>query len=167
MADSHIAIQPGSDVFLLLALVHVLYADNLVATGELSDIIEGVDELQSLVAPFSPDSVAERTGVDAGAIRRLAREIAAAKSAVAYGRIGTTAQKFGTLTSWLIDVVNILTGNLDREGGAMFPLPVTPALIYNQPSVHRVSPHIRSRNTVRRLLHLFTCRSPAPCRVSC
>ena len=151
LADSHIAIQPGSDVFLLLALVHVLYADNLVAIGELSDIIEGVDELQSLVAPFSPESVAERTGVDAGAIRRLAREIAAAKSAVAYGRIGTTAQKFGTLTSWLIDVVNILTGNLDREGGAMFPLPVTPALIYNQTYVDGVAPNNRWRTRVKGL----------------
>lgn len=151
LADSHIAIQPGSDVFLLLALVHVLYADNLVAIGELSDIIEGVDELQSLIAPFSPESVAERTGVDAGAIRRLAREIAAAKSAVAYGRIGTTAQKFGTLTSWLIDVVNILTGNLDREGGAMFPLPVTPALIYNQTYVDGVAPNNRWRTRVKGL----------------
>lgn len=151
VADSHIAIQPGSDVFLLLALVHVLYADNLVAIGELSDIIEGVDELQSLVAPFSPESVAERTGVDAGAIRKLAREMAAAKSAVAYGRIGTTAQKFGTLTSWLIDVVNILTGNLDREGGAMFPLPVTPALIYNQTYVDGVAPNNRWRTRVKGL----------------
>ncbi|WP_158900110.1 molybdopterin-dependent oxidoreductase [Sphingorhabdus lacus] len=151
VADRHIAIQPGGDVFLLLALVQVLYAENLIAIGELSDIVDGVDELQSLVAPFSPESVAGRTGVDSGAIRKLARDMASAKSAVAYGRIGTSAQKFGTLTSWLIDVVNILTGNLDREGGAMFPLPVTPALIYNQTYVDGVAPNNRWRTRVKGL----------------
>ncbi|TSB02363.1 molybdopterin-dependent oxidoreductase [Sphingorhabdus contaminans] len=151
VADSHIAIQPGSDVFLLLALVNVLYAENLVSIGTLADITKGVDDLRNLVAPFSPASVAEKTGVDAEVIHRLAREIAKAKSAVAYGRIGTTAQKFGTLTSWLIDVVNILTGNLDREGGAMFPLPVTPALIYNQTYVDGIAPNNRWRTRVKGL----------------
>ena len=52
----------------------------------------------------------------------MARELAAAPAAAVYGRIGTCTQEFGTLASWLVDVLNVLTGNLDREGGAMFPL---------------------------------------------
>ena len=151
VAHSHIPIKPGTDVFLLLALVHVLYKEGLVAIGALADITEGVDELKRLVAPFPPEAVADRTGVAADAIRQLARDFASARSAAAYGRIGTTAQKFGTLTSWLIDVVNILTGNLDRAGGAMFPLPVTPALIYNQTYVDDIAPNNRWRTRVKGL----------------
>lgn len=151
VADGHIAIRPGADVFLLLALVHVLFAEGLVKVGALADIIEGIDELRNLVAPFSPRAVAGRTGVDAAVIVQLARDFAGAKSAAAYGRIGTTAQKFGTLTSWLIDVVNILTGNLDREGGAMFPLSVTPALIYNQTYADGIAPNNRWRTRVKGL----------------
>ena len=64
------------------------------------------------------------TGIAAATIRRLARELAAAPTAAVYGRIGTTTTEFGTTASWLIDVVNVLTGNLDRPGGSMFPLPV-------------------------------------------
>lgn len=151
VADQHLAIRPGADVFLLLALVRVLFAEGLVTLGALGDITDGLAELASLVEPFSPEAVAGKTGVEAQAIRRLARDMTAAKSAVAYGRIGTTAQKFGTLTSWLIDVVNILTGNLDREGGAMFPLPVTPAMIYNQTYVDGVGPNNRWRSRVKGL----------------
>lgn len=151
MADQHLAIRPGTDVFLLLALVRVLFAEGLVAIGALGEITDGIAELASLVEPFSPEAVAEKTGVAAQAIRQLARDLTGAKSAAAYGRIGTTAQKFGTLTSWLIDVVNILTGNLDREGGAMFPLPVTPALIYNQTYADGTAPNNRWRSRVKGL----------------
>ena len=151
VADSHIAIRPGSDVFLLLALVHVLFAEGLVAVGALADITDGLAEMQDLAAPYAPECVAAETGVEAAVIRQLARDLAGAGAAVAYGRIGTTAQKFGTLTSWLIDVVNILTGNLDRAGGAMFPLPVTPALIYNQTYAEGVAPNNRWRSRVKGL----------------
>ena len=71
---------------------------------------------------FSPELVAEACGIEAGEIRRMARELAAAERAAVYARIGTCTQEFGTLASWLVDVLNVLTGNLDREGGAMFPL---------------------------------------------
>lgn len=151
VADQHLAIRPGTDVFLLLSIVHILLAEELVSIGALEDITDGVAELTSLAEPFSPEMVASRTGVEAEAIRQLARDFAKAKSAVAYGRIGTTAQKFGTLTSWLIDVVNILTGNLDRAGGAMFPLPVTPALIYNQTYADGTAPNNRWRSRVKGL----------------
>ncbi len=120
IADEHHAIRPGTDALLLFALVNELFAANLVNTRDLP--VNGVDEVRALAEPFTPDAVATHTGIAADDIRRMAHELAAAERAAVYGRIGTTTQAFGTLASWLIDVLNVLTGNLDREGGAMFPL---------------------------------------------
>ncbi|MFJ6675415.1 molybdopterin oxidoreductase family protein [Actinosynnema sp. NPDC091369] len=122
-ADQHLAIVPGTDVFLLLAMVHELFAASLVDLGELAPHVNGVAEVRELSAPFTPEAVAERCGVEAGVIRALAHRLAAAPRAAVYGRIGTTTVEFGTVASWLVDVLNVLTGNLDRPGGAMFPLP--------------------------------------------
>src|SRR5690606_4941034 len=80
-------------------------------------------EVAEAVAPFTPEAVAGVTGVDPETVRDLTRRLAAAPSAAVYGRMGTTAQAFGTVASWLVDVLNILTGNLDRPGGAMFAKP--------------------------------------------
>ena len=118
-ADEHHFIRPGTDALLLFALVNVLFAEDLAVTSEL---LAGVDEVRALAQPFTPEAVAGPTGIAADEIRRMARELAAAERAAVYGRIGTTLQSFGTLASWLVDVLNALTGNLDREGGAMFPL---------------------------------------------
>ena len=120
LADEHHAIRPGTDALLLFALVQTLFAENLVDTRDLP--VNGIDEVRELARPFTPDAVADRTGLAADTIRRMARALAGAERAAVYGRIGTTTQTFGTLTSWLVDVLNVLTGNLDREGGAMFPL---------------------------------------------
>ncbi|HET9140941.1 molybdopterin-dependent oxidoreductase [Actinophytocola sp.] len=121
-ADEHHAIRPGTDALLLFAMVSVLFEENLVALGRLAEHVAGVEQVAALCAPFTPETVADRTGIAAADIRRMARELAAAPRAAVYGRIGTTTQAFGTLTSWLVDVLNVLTGNLDREGGMMFPL---------------------------------------------
>ena len=118
-ADEHHAIRPGTDALLLFALVGVLFDEGLARPLELAD---GVAQVEALAQPFSPEAVAPATGIAAGEIRRMARELAAAPAAAVYGRIGTTTQEFGTLASWLVDVLNVLTGNLDRPGGAMFPL---------------------------------------------
>jgi anaerobic selenocysteine-containing dehydrogenase len=122
-ADRHVPIRPGTDVFLLLGMVHELFAAGLTKLGRLEEHVSGVDDVKRLVQPFSPEAVAPRCGVDADTIRDLARELAQAEQAAVYGRIGTTTVAYGTVTSWLVDVLNVLTGNLDREGGAMFPLP--------------------------------------------
>nr|WP_233160700.1 molybdopterin-dependent oxidoreductase [Actinophytocola xanthii] len=122
VADEHHAIRPGTDALLLFALVNVLFAEDLVAMGDLAQHVAGVRQVGALAEPFTPEAVAPVTGVAADAIRRLARELAAADRAAVYGRLGTTTQEFGTLASWLVDVLNVLTGNLDRPGGAMFPL---------------------------------------------
>src|SRR5215469_3969641 len=123
VAYRHLAIRPGTDVFLLLGLAHELFAADLVAPGRLADHVAGLDALAGLVAPATPDAMAPHCGIDAAEIRTLARELAAASRAAVYGRIGTTTVHAGTVTSWLVDILNILTGNLDRPGGAMFPLP--------------------------------------------
>lgn len=119
-ADEHHFIRPGTDAHLLAALVHTLLSEGLASLGRLAEHVNGLAEVEALAAPFTPEAVAPVCGIDAGEIRRMARELAAAERAAVYGRIGTCTQEFGTLASWLVDVVNVLTGNLDREGGAMF-----------------------------------------------
>ncbi|MCW2650271.1 MAG: anaerobic dehydrogenase, typically selenocysteine-containing [Mycobacterium sp.] len=124
LADRHLATWPGTDAALLFAVVHVLFDEDLISPdlGGLQDHVTGLAEVRALADGFSPEAVAAHCGLPADEIRTLAREIAAAPSAVVYGRIGTTTVEFGTVGSWLIDVINILTGNLDHPGGAMFPL---------------------------------------------
>src|SRR3954466_6911219 len=123
LADEHVAIRPGTDALLLFAMVQVLFDDGLVTPGRVEAFLDGVEAVGELAADFTPEAVAPLCGIEADTIRRLARELAAAPRGCVYGRIGTTTQAFGTLASWLVDVLNVLTGNLDREGGAMFPQP--------------------------------------------
>ncbi|MGZ4271588.1 MAG: molybdopterin oxidoreductase family protein [Solirubrobacteraceae bacterium] len=122
-ADEHHFIVPGTDALLLFALVHVLFAEGLADPGALAGLVDGLDTVRELAAGFAPADVAAATGIAAAEIERMARELAAAPTAAVYGRIGTTTQRFGTTASWLVDVLNVLTGNLDRPGGAMFPKP--------------------------------------------
>ena len=121
VADEHLFIRPGADVFLLLGMVHALFDEKLVRLGRLAEHTNGLDELEAAVRDFSAERMAERCGIAAPAIRALARELAQTERAALYGRIGTCTQEYGTLCSWLIDVLNVLTGHLDCEGGAMFP----------------------------------------------
>ena len=122
LADTHIAPRPGTDAALLFAVVHVLFDEDLVSPdlGGLSSCVSGVEQIRSISGDFVPEVVAEHCGLEVSAIRELARSIAAAPRAAVYGRLGTSTVQFGTVTSWLVDVVNVLTGNLDRPGGAMF-----------------------------------------------
>ena len=123
LADLHLAIQPDSDVHLLAAMVHTILADGLADLDRAAGHVAGLDQLRQAVAGFSPERVAERCGISAATIRRLAHDLCTAPRAAVYGRMGTTTQRHGTVTSWLIDVLNIISGNLDRPGGAMFPHP--------------------------------------------
>lgn len=123
-ADQWLPIRPGADALLQLAVVNVLFAEGLVRLGHLAGRLKGVEEVRRLSADFSPERVAPACGVDPEAVRSLARRFAAADRAVWYARIGTCNQEFGTLASWLPDVICALTGNLDREGGLMWAKPV-------------------------------------------
>ncbi|MGW2517783.1 molybdopterin oxidoreductase family protein [Streptomyces sp. NPDC001617] len=125
LADRHIAIRPGTDALLLAAMAYVLFDEGLVDPGELAPHVEGLEEVRVEVRDFTPEAVAGACDVDADTIRALARELAAAPTAAVYGRIGSCTVPYGTLGSWFVDVLNVLTGNLDRPGGALFPQAAT------------------------------------------
>ena len=122
-ADEHLAIRPGTDVFFLLALANVLAEDGPPDLGALAAHVDGLDALCTALAPFTPEVAAERTGIDAATIRRIAGEIRNAESAAVYGRIGVNTVLFGTLSSWAADVVTLLAGHFDRPGGLLFNQP--------------------------------------------
>jgi anaerobic selenocysteine-containing dehydrogenase len=128
VADLHLAIEPGTDALLLLALLHVLFAEGLARPGRLAEAADGLEALREASAAFPPERVAGATGIEAGDIRSLARQLAAAPSAAVYGRLGVSVQEFGGLCQWLVNALNLVTGNLDREGGAMFPRPAVDVL---------------------------------------
>ncbi len=125
LAHEWIPIKPGSDAYLLLAIIDTLFEEDLVRPGRLAEFTDGIEQLGRIAAEFTPEKVAAATGIEAETIRRIAREYAAAEHAVLYGRFGTCTAEFGTLASWLVDAVNLLSGNLDREGGLMFPRAAT------------------------------------------
>ena len=126
LASEHHFIRPGGDAALLLAMVHTLFEEDLVDLGAAAGLVGGLAEVEAVARGFSPESAAAFCGIAAHTIRRIAREFAAAESAACYGRLGTCVQEFGTLATWGCDVLNILTGNLDRPGGVMFPTPAAP-----------------------------------------
>ena len=130
LADEHVAVVPGGDVYLLLGMLHVLIEEKLCDTDAVRARCTGWDELGALAAQCDPESAASRAGVDADVIRRLAREHAAAPSALIYARIGVCQQVTGTLTHWLVNAINAVTGNLDRPGGQMFATPPADAAPY-------------------------------------
>jgi anaerobic selenocysteine-containing dehydrogenase len=132
-ADEWVPIQPGTDAALLFAMVHVLFAEGLVRPGRVGEMSAGLEQVEKLAAPFTPEAVSATCRIPPDVIRRLARELAAASTAAVYGRIGTCNQEFGTLASWLVEVLNVLTGNLDRPGGAMFANPVAWSLMTIRP----------------------------------
>ena len=122
-ADEWLPITPGTDAALLLAVVHTLFEEELATVGRLEGHVDGVEVLREVAAEWSPERVAPVTGISAERIRHLARQLAGSERAVVYGRIGLCNQEFGSLASWLVDVVNILTAHFDTPGGAMFPRP--------------------------------------------
>jgi len=123
IADEHHFIRPGTDALLVAAMLQCLFADKRIRLGHLAPMLDGLGTVANAVAAFTPEAVAERTGIAAGTIRDIARAFADAPAAVCYGRMGTSTVPFGTTINWLIEVLNVVTGNLDREGGAMFPSP--------------------------------------------
>lgn len=122
-ADEHFFITPNTDALLLLALNHVLFADGLDSLEHLATVTAELDELRQAVEPYTPERVAPITGIDAQRIRRLAHEMSNAPSAVCYSRMGASTQQFGGLCQWLTITFNIVSGNFDRRGGAMFTTP--------------------------------------------
>lgn len=123
VATAHHAVKPGTDAALLLAMIHLLFRDNLVQLGHLADFVDGLSDIQQAVVHYTPEWAASHTGMTEEDIIQLTHDFAAADKAICYGRMGVSTQRFGTLCQWAIQVVNVLTGNLDREGGSLFTLP--------------------------------------------
>lgn len=122
-ADLHIPINPGSDVWLLFAIVHIFFRDNMISLNQETDLIKNYERLEKEALNFSPEKASKICGVEVSQIEELARLIYKTQKCAVYGRMGTCTVKYGTATSWLIDVVNILAGNFDRKGGVLFPKP--------------------------------------------
>lgn len=130
IADEYVAVRPGTDAYLLMAMVHVLASEGLIDLGAVAGMTKNPAALVDAASRFPPGRVAGVTGVSEDTIIRLAREMAAAPSAAIYGRTGTCTQRFGTVTSWLIDALNIITGNLDRKGGNLFARSVALGMLF-------------------------------------
>lgn len=123
VVDTHHFIKPGTDALMLMGLVHTLFDESLVDTGRLQSVIEGIANVQLMSSDFAPETVAPLCGIDAETIRDLARKLANTPRAAIFGRLGTSTQEFGGLATWLLYVINILTGHLDERGGLMFTKP--------------------------------------------
>ena len=132
LVDAHHFIRPGTDALLLLALLHVIFADRAVRTERYAAYLDGLEALQTVATAFPPERVSSATGIAADDIRSIARDFAAAPTAVAYGRVGVSMQEFGGLACWLISALNIVTGRLDVRGGAMFTTPAIDILKADQ-----------------------------------
>lgn len=124
VADEHVFIRPGTDAGFLLGLLHVLFAEGHAKLGELAGKVRGLERVKAAVEAYPPERAARYTGVSADTTVRIARELAGAKRAACYGRMGTSTQDLGTVATWLIELVNVVSGNLDRPGGMMFNTPV-------------------------------------------
>ncbi len=126
-ASSHLFIQPETDAVLMLAMIHEIFSAGLERLGGLEPVVQGIETLKLAVQPFTPELAAKMTGIEVQTIRDLAHDFASAKSAVCYARMGASTQSFGALCQWASNALNIITGNFDSPGGAMF---TTPALDY-------------------------------------
>lgn len=130
IADEHHFVRPGSDAFLLMAMIHTLFDEGLINLGHFSDKVRGMDDVQKAAEGFTPEIAEQQTGIAADTIRELAREMANTEGAVCYGRMGVSVQVFGTLCQWAIQIINILTNSLDVEGSMMV---CSPAFGYVKP----------------------------------
>ena len=133
LASEHLFIRPGTDAAFLLAMIHVLFRDDLVAPGPLAAFTDGLDEVAGAVSVLSPDWAAALTGIAAGDIERIAHELAQAEAGICYGRMGVSTQAYGALCQWAIQVINVATGHLDKPGGSLFTRPAMDQVVNTNP----------------------------------
>ena len=121
IADQHLFIRPGQDAALLIGILNTLFEENLGRASHLP--VSGLEDVRAALSGFSVAAMSQRCGIAEAVIRQLARDFAAADKAVCYGRMGVSTQVFGTLCQWLVQLINLVSGNLDRVGGAVCALP--------------------------------------------
>jgi len=159
LADDFHFIRPGTDAFLLMAMVHTLFEENLVDPGAAERLVKDVDLLRLAALSFSPEAVTKHTGIEAEAIRQLARQLAKTPRAALYTRMGTSTQAFGGTTTWLAYCLNILTGKLDVPGGVLFTQPAVDLVALGAMSGQRG--HFGKRHSRVRGLPEFAGEYPA------
>lgn len=157
IASEHLFVRPGTDALFLLALLNTLFRDGLVDIGALATFTTGLEDVARAIEAFTPTLAAAHTGIDEATTRRIAHEFAAADSAVCYGRMGVSTQAYGTLCQWVIQLINIATGNLDKAGGSMFTRPAVDTVLTTSPGGHA-----RHHSRVRGLPE-FDRELPAAC----
>jgi len=123
LADEHYFIRPGTDVLFLLAFAHILFEQELLRVEKVKSFTDGIQTMRELTQAYSPELVAPLIGIEASVIRQIVQDFCATERAICYGRLGVSVQEYGSLCHWLINSINILTGNIDKAGGVMFPLP--------------------------------------------
>ena len=133
LASEHLFIRPGSDAAFLLALIHVLFRDDRVALGKLAEFTDGLEDVRDAVQSLSPDWASQITGIATSDIERIAQELADAETAICYGRMGVSTQAYGALCQWAIQVINVITGNLDKPGGSLFTKPAMDQIVNSSP----------------------------------
>ncbi|MDE0931840.1 MAG: molybdopterin-dependent oxidoreductase, partial [Halioglobus sp.] len=136
IASEHQFIRPGTDALFLLALLNTLFSEHLTKPGALTAFTTGLDAVANAIETFTPELAAAHTGIKADVIRRIAREFAAADNAVCYGRMGVSTQAYGALCQWVIQLINIATGNLDKPGGSLFATPAVDTVMTSSPGGH-------------------------------
>jgi len=133
LASEHHFIKPGTDALLLAALLNTLFAEDLADPAHLADYTTGLDEVAIAIADFTPEFASAHTGMDADTIKGIARDLAGAEAGICYGRLGVSIQAYGALNQWLIQLINIATGNLDKPGGSLFTLPAVDSVSTSSP----------------------------------
>ncbi len=133
LASEHHFITPGTDALLLAAILNTIIEEGLVDYGHLESFVTGMDEVAAAIQEITADLAAQHTGIAAAEIRTIARDLANAGSAICYGRMGVSTQAYGALNQWLIQLINIVTGNLDKPGGSLFTLPAVDTISTSSP----------------------------------
>ncbi len=121
-------LRPDTDAYLLAALLHEISRTTGFTLGALEGRVTGIDDVVSFIAPYSPEAVAPVVGLPAATIAQLAQDFAAARGASIHASTGLNMGRQGALAYWLVQMLLILTGNLDRAGGSYlaaraFPTP--------------------------------------------
>lgn len=154
VADAHHFVRPGTDAAWLAAVLHTLFAHEEAGVGRLADHVVGLETLRAAVEPWTPERAAELCGIEASELRGLAGRLAAAETAVVYGRMGVSTHPFGAVCQWLVNAINLVTGNIDRPGGALFTTPAVdilrapPSIGLAAGSISRRTTRVRSRPAV-------------------
>ena len=123
ISSNHFFINPGKDALLLLSLLHVIFEQGIDEKTHLSNHLKGLNEIKEIVKKYPPQKTASIIGIDDFEIQKIAKDFINSETAVCYGRMGVSTQEFGGICQWLINVINIVTNNMDKVGGAMFTKP--------------------------------------------